>query len=100
MGKELPEHDALPLTSLRPCDRCAGKMVPMFYVLDIRLGTVDADETDQVLGMHRMLGRGSMPIVEALAPSKPVKIMRKCLGNYHLCNDCNVGFLAYMESGK
>lgn len=94
------DHTTLPLSKLKPCKRCAGKMVPIFYTVELRIATIDKQDTDEVLGLNKMFGGRALGLAEVFAPSEPIKIQKEPAGEYHLCAECHIELLTWLEAGE
>ena len=89
------------LSEARPCDKCRGKIVPMFYRVRVDLAMFNAGNTNGVLGTAQILGGlgnpGALAIAEVLAPRADDAIIfagdkePSLVTELFLCNDCYLG---------
>ena len=83
------------LSQLRPCDKCGGKITPMFYVVRVSLAVVKADAANATLGLAQMF-RGNLGLAEAFSP-QPDAIMvvgdeePELRTELFLCQNCCMG---------
>lgn len=85
-------NDTMKLSELRPCDSCRGALKNgIFYVVDVRLAVINAEEANAGIGLMRQLG-GSLALAEAMgATPSPVKLMPlESATRVLLCQDCYV----------
>lgn len=57
----------LKLSELRPCDICGGKIIPQFYIFEIKFALFSNRGTNEVLGLTQMFGGITNPGALAIA---------------------------------
>lgn len=88
------------LSQLRPCDKCGGELVPVFYVVRACPAVIDQRATQSVLGVAGILGGlrrpGALGVAECLAPESDCVVVsgEKDPGLWSelfLCTECWAG---------
>lgn len=82
------------LSELRPCDKCGGKIAPVFYVVRVSLAIV-TPAANTTLGLNQMF-RGNLALAEVFTSEPhPVKVAGdedpNLMTELFLCQNCYVG---------
>jgi|ERR1700722_10425197 len=67
MGRDEIKTSGLKLSDLRPCDLCGGKIIPQFYIFEIKFALFSNRNTNEVLGLTQMFGGTGSPGAFAIA---------------------------------
>jgi hypothetical protein len=93
------------LSELRPCDKCGGKIAPIFYVVRFSIAVFDQRKMNTNLGLTQMF-QGSVRLAEVFSPDPEVGVVamdsqatKLLMTELFICNDCysadlNLGVLA------
>jgi hypothetical protein len=83
------------VSDLRPCDKCGGKIAPLFYRVRFTQALINPDAVNQFVGMHRFFGgKASAALVENFAPASTDAVLffgdkdRSLEVELLICNDC------------
>lgn len=59
------------LSELKPCDKCGGKIAPVFYVVNMQQVMIDAVAANRTLALNQMFG-GALGLAENMSPDDSV----------------------------
>lgn len=86
----MSERVGIRVADLRPCDKCGGKISPVFYRLSFEQLVIDPESVNEFLGLRQMLG-GSSALADVFQ-SKPDAAQRAHSGGpFVLCQECFFG---------
>lgn len=82
------------LSELRPCDKCGGKIAPVFYVVRVSLAVV-TPAANTTLGLNQMF-HGNLALAEVFTSEPhPVKVAGdedlNLMTELFICQNCYVG---------
>ncbi len=84
----------LALRDLQPCGFCGGSIVPLFYLVDIRVGAVNTDARREFASMHTYFNEKAPALAELFTPhaNEAAQVLddREAGDRVFLCQTCAV----------
>ena len=86
------------VSELHPCDKCHGKIYPMFYVVRVCMGVIKPEAVNQFFGMNQFFqGRAPAELIENFAPAAGDAVIvcgdeePTLMTEFFFCQNCYLG---------